>query len=61
MGNFSEAVKEWNRRFAEDGWRSGYAPQLPCPRCGTPGIMLTTIYGTTRGTCSECEHTFEVA
>ena len=56
MGNFNDAVAEWNRRFKEDGWLSSYAPHLPCPKCQQPGIMLTTIHGSTRGTCAHCEY-----
>jgi hypothetical protein len=60
MSSFKEAVAEWNRQSREDGWRSSYAPHLPCPKCQATGIMLTTIYGATHGTCSACEHRWEV-
>ena len=60
LSSFAEAVQEWNARTLTDGWRSAYAPQLPCPSCGTLGILLTTIYGATKGTCSECEHRWHV-
>jgi hypothetical protein len=61
LSSFSEAVQEWNRRLIKDGWRSAFAPHLACPACKAEGIMLTTIYGTTRGACSGCEHVWELA
>jgi hypothetical protein len=60
LSSFREAVQEWNRRLL-DGWRSAYAPHLACPKCQAEGIMLTTIYGTTKGTCAACEHVWEIA
>lgn len=60
MSSFSEAVKEWNERAKEDGWRSSFAPQMPCSQCKNVGMMLTTIHGLTKASC-ECGYSWVLA
>lgn len=63
MGSFDEAVREWNRRAREDGWRSSYAPTLACPACDHKGAILSTIFGTTKAACGDetCRYMWEIA
>ncbi len=61
MGNFDEAVKEWNARFA-DGWRSAPEHDVECPKCEQPRMVtMTTIHGTTRAYCNICAFMWDVA